>query len=296
MGVFVQAILPLMILIALGYLIGKLYKGDSKIFSKATLWLFANVLTFSFVNSHPPRAKNFVLYAAAFSIVFIYNIIVFKFLARKHEMSNVYFLTSIFGNTGYLGYPVLGLALGQESISYGVIYSIVSIIIVNTFGIAFMTKNLKNSLKNLAKLPFIYAVLIGLVLGYSGIFWTNFPTPIYKTLKMLNDAAIPVITVFLGVMISKIKFERKNLNAILTAAIHKLIIIPALSLLAAKLIGLKGLIYTVFIIESAMPTAMNASVIASALDEKPEVVSSEIALSTILSAVTLTFWINLIAK
>ncbi|MCD6450434.1 MAG: AEC family transporter [Thermotogaceae bacterium] len=296
MEVFTQAILPLMILIALGYIVGKLYKGDAVIFSKATLWIFANILTFSFVNSHPPKAKNVALYAISFSILFIYNIIIFKVLAKKHEMSNVYFLTSIFGNTGYLGYPVLGLALGQEAISYGVIYSVVAMIVVNTFGIAFMTKNLKESIKNLTKLPFIYAVLLGLILGYFGIFWTDFPAPIYKTIKMLSDAAIPIITVFLGVMISRIKFEKKNLNAILIASLHRLMVIPAISIFAAKLIGLKGLTYMVFVIESAMPTAMNASVISSALNEKPEVVSSEVALSTILSAITLTFWINLVAK
>ncbi len=296
MEVFNQAILPLMLLIFLGYVIGKLYKGDVVVFSKVTLWLFANVLTFSFVNSHPPKAKDIMLYATAFFVMFTYNIVVFKVFLRKHEMSNVYFLTSIFGNTGYLGYPVLGLAIGEEAISYGVIYSVVAMIIVNTFGIALMTRSIKNSVKNLIKLPFVYAVTLGLILGYSGIVWTNFPTPIYKTIKMLNDAAIPVITVFLGVMISKIQFERKNLYTILFASLHKILIIPTIALFAAKLIGMRGLFYSVFVIESAMPTAMNASVIASALNEKPEVVSSEIALSTILSAITLTFWINIVAR
>ena len=296
MEVLNQAILPLMLLILLGYIIGKLYKGDAVVFSKATLWLFANVLTFSFVNSHPPKAKDIALYAIGFSVLLIYCIVVFKIFLRKHEMSNVYFLTSIFGNTGYLGYPVLGLAIGEEAISYGVLYSIVAAIIVNTFGVALMTKDIKNSVKNLVKLPFIYAVVLGLILGYSGIVWTEFPTPIYRTIKMLNDAAIPVITVFLGVMISRIKLKKKNLCTILFASLHKILIIPTIAFFAAKLIGMKGLFYTVFVIESAMPTAMNASVIASALDEKPEIVSSEVALSTVLSAITLTLWINIVAK
>jgi len=291
-----QAILPLMLLILLGYIIGKLYKGDVVVFSKATLWLFANVLTFSFVNSHPPKAKDIALYAIGFSVLLIYCIVVFKIFLRKHEMSNVYFLTSIFGNTGYLGYPVLGLAIGEEAISYGVLYSIVAAIIVNTLGVALMTKDIKNSVKNLVKLPFIYAVVLGLILGYSGIVWTEFPTPIYRTIKMLNDAAIPVITVFLGVMISRIKLKKKNLCTILFASLHKILIIPTIAFFAAKLIGMNGLFYTVFVIESAMPTAMNASVIASALDEKPEIVSSEVALSTVLSAITLTLWINIVAK
>ena len=296
MEVLNQAILPLMLLILLGYIIGKLYKGDVVVFSKATLWLFANVLTFSFVNSHPPKAKDIALYAIGFSVLLIYCIVVFKIFLRKHEMSNVYFLTSIFGNTGYLGYPVLGLAIGEEAISYGVLYSIVAAIIVNTLGVALMTKDIKNSVKNLVKLPFIYAVVLGLILGYSGIVWTEFPTPIYRTIKMLNDAAIPVITVFLGVMISRIKLKKKNLCTILFASLHKILIIPTIAFFAAKLIGMNGLFYTVFVIESAMPTAMNASVIASALDEKPEIVSSEVALSTVLSAITLTLWINIVAK
>lgn len=294
MNVFLNAIMPLMTLIAIGFTIGKIFPGDKIVLSKLTLWVFATVLTFSFVNDHPPGAKEILSYGGAFLLIFLYNLAVFKVLLKKHEKSDVYFLTSIFGNTGYLGYPVLGLAFGQEAIAYGVIYSVISVSIVNTLGVAFMVKNLKQSVKNLLKLPFLYAVALGLSLGYLGINWHNFPTPLSQSMEMINNAAIPIITVFLGVSMSSVNLKKKALTTVLSSSLHRLLIIPVIAIFASQIFGMRGLFRAVFIVESAMPTAMNAAVISAAIDKDPEIVSTEIAVSTMLSALTLSLIINLI--
>ncbi len=288
MEVFINAILPLMTLIAIGWFIGKMFPGDKIVLSKLTLWVFATVLTFSFVNDHPPSFKDIMVYGSAFALIFLYNFLLFKMILRKKRMSDLFFLTSVFGNTGYLGYPVLRLAFGETAVAYGVIYSVISVSIVNTLGVASMLKNLRESLKNLLKLPFMYAVIIGLVLGYSGINWHDFPLPIARSLNMINEAAIPVITVFLGVSMSSVKFKKDVLSSALIASLHRLLVVPLIAYLVTTIIPMEGLFKTVFIVESSMPTAMNAAVIADSIKKDPEIVSTEIAMSTLLSAITLS--------
>ena len=294
MEVFLNSILPLMILIAVGYFAGKIFKGDLVVFSKVTLWIFATVLTFSFINDHPITLRVLLSYGGAFFLLLGYNFLLFKIILRKNPQKDTFFLTSIFGNTGYLGYPVLGTAIGEKAIAYGVMYSVISVFTVNTLGIALIMKNIKDSLRKLFSLPFLYAIAAGLLLGYLGKNWRDFPKPIYLSLDMINKAAIPVITVFLGTSMSKIKLKAKNLLIITLASLHRLVVLPLLALVVAELFGMRGLEREVFIIESAMPTAMNAAVIASAIEENPEVVSSVVAFSTLLSSISLTFWINFV--
>jgi predicted permease len=230
-------------------------------------------------------------YLLGFTVIFAYNVILFRILLSKNENSDVYFLTSLFGNTGYLGYPVLGAAFGNPGITFGVIYSFVSVTLVNTFGIAFLMKDVKKSVHNLLKLPFVYSIVTGMTLGYLGVNWKNFPAPLSLAIGDIKEAAIPVIMVFLGYSLSKVRLSKRNIQTMSLATLHRLFAIPLLALLISYLIGLKGIERSVFVVESAMPTAMNVVVISAALKKKPDLMSSVVALSTALSAITLSVWI-----
>ncbi len=294
MDIFLDVILPVFIVIGSGFLVGKIFKGNGEIFSKITLWVFSSVITFTFMNENPPGRSDLMKYLWGFLVIFAYNLVVFRWMLGKRENSDVYFLTSLFGNTGYLGYPVLGSAFGDRGIAYGVIYSFVSVTLVNTFGIAFLMKDLKRSVQNLLKLPFIYSIALGMTLGYSGVHWKNFPQPISSAIADIKGAAIPVIMVFLGYSLSKVKLSKENLATMTIASVHRLLLIPFIAFWISGLLGMKGLLRDVFVIESSMPTAMNVVVISSALKKKPDLMSSVVAVSTALSALTISFWIYIL--
>ncbi len=296
MDVFINVILPVFLVVGSGFLVGKIFKGNGEIFSKITLWIFSSVITFTFMNENPPNTSDLMKYLWGFLSIFAYNLILFRWILRNKENSDVYFLTSLFGNTGYLGYPILGSAFGDIGITYGVMYSFVSVTLVNTLGIAFLIKDLKKSLQNLFKLPFIYSIVLGMGLGYMGVHWKNFPKPISAAIADIKGAAIPVIMVFLGYSLSKAKLSRKNLVTMTLASVHRLFVIPIIAFVVSELLGMKGILRDVFIIESAMPTAMNVVVISAALNKKPDLMSSVVALSTAISAATISTWIYILGR
>ncbi len=291
MTIFVEAILPIFIVGGLGYVVAKIFGGDFFLFSKVTTWIFASVFTFTFVNENVPKWEDISKLFVAFMILFSFNYVVFRIFGGRMKSAENFFLASVFGNTGYLGYPVLIRAFGEEALGYGVLYSVISVSVVNTLGIALLSRNFKDSVKNLLKLPFMYALVLALVLGYLGISWKGFPEPFYSSIDMLKRAGIPVITVFLGVSLSKIEWKFENIKIILISSLHRLLIVPALALVLAFALDFKGLFGRVFIVESAVPVAMNSVVIASELKKDPELMSSIVATSTLLSAITLTVWI-----
>ena len=244
------------------------------------------------MNDNPPSTQTLGKYFWGFLAIMAYNVVLFRLVFKKGN-SDVYFLTSLFGNTGYLGYPVLGSAFGDEGIAYGVIYSFVSVTLVNTIGIALLMKDIRKGVENLFKLPFVYSIALGMTLGYLGVNWREFPTPFSVAIGDIKKAAISVIMVFLGYSLSKVRISRENLSVMTLASLHRLLAIPLIALLISKLVGMRGLEGTVFVIESAMPTAMNVVVISAALKKKPDLMSSVVALSTALSAFTLSLWIYL---
>ena len=292
MKVLTDVILPVFIVMGSGFLVGKIFKGKDEIFSKVTLWIFSSVITFTFMNDNPPALQTLGKYFWGFLAIMAYNVVLFRLIFKKGD-SDVYFLTSLFGNTGYLGYPVLGAAFGDRGIAYGVIYSFVSVSLVNTIGIALLMKDIKKGIDNLLKLPFVYSIALGMVLGYLGMNWRNFPTPFSMAIGDIKKAAIPVIMVFLGYSLSKVKLSKENLKVMTLASVHRLFAVPMIAFLVSKFIGMEGLEKIVFVVESAMPTAMNVVVISAALKKKPDLMSSVVALSTALSAFTLSLWIFL---
>jgi len=291
MEIFTKSILPIFVVSGLGYVVGKIFKGDVSLFSKVTMWIFSSVIIFTFVTENTPKPFDFLKTALLFLIIIFYNFVIFKVLIKDPTSRSIHFLTSIFGNTGYLGYPVIMLSFGEKTLSLAVLYTVVSTILVSTVGIALLSEKLKDGIKSLLKLPFLYSLIPALILGYLGVSWKDFPEPFSTSISMLKEAAIPVILVFMGVNMTRINARMEDLKTILTASIHRLLIVPLLAFFIVFIFKLDSPFSKIFLVESAMPSAVNCVIIASELRKKPEVVSGIVAFTTLLSALTLTLWI-----
>ncbi len=288
--IFLKIILPIFIMGGAGYTVAKVFGGSLSLFSKVVMWIFASVLTFTFVNEHVPRWVDISKFFVAFMVIFVVNYVIYRFVV-KNPNSDLFFLSAIFANTGYMGYPVLQMAFGEEALSYGVLYSVISVSVVSTLGVALMSRNFKESLRNLVSLPFLYALILALILGYSGICWKDFPEPFYTSILLLKNSGIPVIIVFMGASMAKAEWKLENIRFISIASLYRLMFVPLMALILSTVFGFEGIFKKVFIVESAMPVAMNSVVIASELNKNPDIMGSIVSLSTLLSAVTLTFWI-----
>ncbi len=288
--IFLKVILPIFVVGGSGYAVAKVFGGDLRSFSKIVMWIFSSVLTFTFVNEHVPKWTDISRFFVAFMLIFALNYTVYRVLIKSPN-SDLFFLGAIFGNTGYMGYPVLQMAFGEEAVGYGVLYSVISISVVSTLGVALMSRNFKESMRNLLNLPFIYALILALILGYSGVCWKDFPEPFYSSLAMLKRAGIPVIIVFMGASMVEIEWKMENVRFISLTSLYRLVVVPLMALILSTAFGFEGLFKRVFVVESAMPVAMNSVVIASELRKNPEIMSSIVSLSTLLSSLTLAMWI-----
>jgi len=215
---------------------------------------------------------------------------------KEKQMENIQMI--VFSNIGFIGWAVLFSALGEEGLTRGIIYS--TFFWVNQYLFGFLnyrltvqTSQKKQKLDGLLPsiLPVFVSVLLGILLN---LLKREVPGVLFEFLDKFGRMTVPLILFSLGMSVS---LERSfaRIKELLPLVLFRHVIIAAATVLTLLLIpGLDELSRQVVIIESFMPIAAGVLVIGDVFKRDMEYLSSGVALSTILSFVTipliLFFW------
>jgi hypothetical protein len=104
-------------------------------------------------------------------------------------------------------------------------------------------------------------------------------------LRVAGAGAIPVMIIVLGAQMADFD-GMGTLRLAIPAVAMRMGVGPLVGVLVAMLLGLQGLGRSTSIVESSMPTAVFAIVLATEFDLQPAAVTSIVVLSTLLSPVT----------
>jgi len=289
----------------LGFLVGKLYfKLSVQLLSKLSIWVFATVVNFVYLNENPISLKTFFILIVSNLLVFTIIFILWGIIGRFSKLTFLNFLLTAFCNTGYIGYPIFYGLFGEKGLSYAVAFSIPHSFILITLGVAILSlankdrfcKDLINGIKKIFKMPWIYAIFLATFCNWMGVSWYDLPLFLKDFVDMLKRAAIPVILLTVGVEMSRIAFSRDLLTKVGFNTIFKLFIAPAVSLPFVFIFGFDSLMSKVFILQFAMPTAVNSAIIAADQNIEPEFASFTVFTTTVFSFLSLGFWIWLVER
>ena len=191
-------------------------------------------------------------------------------------------VAAVIGNTSNLGIPLNISIFGEQSIPYTTIVNLVNIFIVYTFGVYYYSRgnfNVKTSLKNILKLPILWAALIAIVLSVNGY------KPSKEIEKMLMMGAYASITMQLflfGIYLYGTKVKEVSKKLIIWVLSFKFIILPSIAFLVLININLPTMIKGIVFIELMMPLAIANVNLSSLYDCKPRVVTALVFLSSII--------------
>ena len=174
----------------------------------------------------------------------------------KHLQGILTFATTI-TNTGFIGIPLISIALGEEAVFIAAIAEVVNDLIVFTVGIMVMRSGQpgKKGIDLSAMLsPGFLSVIAGLL-----IFALQIPLPdcISQTLGYMSNAVTAVVMFLLGAQIAEIDFKEilKN-KKILEVIGLRLLVVPAIFTAVLLLFfPERTLANQVMIMMAAMPTA-----------------------------------------
>lgn len=291
LNVFVNNLLPILLLSGAGFALGRTLKLDSRPLGRVIFYILSPVLIFNLLTSSKLAVESIVLmmgYSA--SVMLIIAGIAFvlgKLLRLERTLLTVVVLTSLFANNGNYGLPLISFAFGQEALAYASIYFVTNSLLLYTVGVLIASLGhlrLQEALLGLLKVPAIYAIILAVLFIRTG--W-SLSAPIQKTVELTAGGAIPAMLILLGLELRKVEWTH-NLRALSIPVVCRLLVGPVIGLAMAALFGLNSTPRKVGITEAGMPSAVMTTILANEYKLDASLVTAIVFVSTILSPLTLT--------
>ncbi|RME45963.1 MAG: AEC family transporter [Chloroflexi bacterium] len=299
-AVLIDVILPVFVIIGVGALTGRWLGLNVQTLSRSVLYIFGPALVFRSLLTTELSAQDAGQIVAFYLVTSVVMGVIAWGMTRALRFdavqSNAFLLTTLLINTGNYGLPVNLFAFGNPGLERAIIFFATASVLTNTVGIYIAARGHaepRQALRNVFRLPLIYAVAVALVLRVAGI--TSLPHVLFRPIDLLADAAVPVLLLALGIELSRTTFDRE-LWAVGLATAMRLVVAAVVAGVIATLMGLQGLTRQVCIVEASMPTAVMSVVLAVEFDTRPRFVTSVVFISTLASLVTLTILLSVITR
>jgi predicted permease len=119
------------------------------------------------------------------------------------------------------------------------------------------------------------------------------PRLVYDPLNLIGMMLLPLALLILGHNLSR--FRLNSLPTTLLASFLRVGVGLGLGLLVAEWLGLSGVFRSVVVLDSAMPAATTAVILATKYDNERELISSVVSLTTLASLVIIPFLLHVLA-
>ena len=304
LAIFVQNILPIFILISLGFGLSRQFPVDINTLTKFNFYLF--VPSFTFVNLYQTAIGLDSLKALAIALLILFaNLALGWLLARMRHLSSgmtIAFQNSIaYYNSGNIGIPLITLVYSTGSLSMGgrnpyldvalatqVMVLLVQNLSINTLG--FFTagsanRHWRDSLRSIFRMPTVYTVPLALLLKLAPLDLVQ--TPIWVVLTYLKNALVPIALLTLGVQLARTRKLHRITGDAWLATVSRLVLGPVLVYGLIHVFGLSGVVAQTLFISTAVPTAVNSALIAVECKNHPDFAAQVVMITTVLSALTL---------
>ncbi len=302
----IEGVLVMLATILLGIILRKLnilHKDHSLTFSKLVLKVTLPALIFSSL----AVTKFHTEYLSMAGIMAVVEIIcmalawsVARMIRLKRDETGALILVSAFGMSTMLGYPLI------SQLFPGVAQAMEEAVITSEFGVGFLLfifgpmiamyfGNSEIIGKDLAKSAyhfFISPVFISLVLGIGMSFVKlNLTGQVFQTidhfLKILAAGNSLLVCFAVGLII-EVEPTRKYIWFLLIAIGLKLILKPVIAYWMTSNPSFTPMMREIIFIETAMPSALLGAVFARHYNCKPELVSTTVVITLVLSIITVS--------
>jgi predicted permease len=222
------------------------------------------------------------LYVLSFAVAYLTS----RALSREAAEQGVFQFAVVFGNVGFMGFPVIEAIYGPEALFFVAIFNLVFNILVFSVGIAMMTEGQREGFdpKMLAN-PGIAASIVGFLLFLGSI---EIPSPFIDSLAILGDVTTPLAMIVVGALLATFP-AREMVGNWRTAAVSaiRLLIVPVIFWFLARPFVTDPLIFGVLITLAAMPVAANTVIFAEQYGSDSRLASQVVFVSTIGSLMTI---------
>ncbi|WP_182185763.1 AEC family transporter [Pectinatus frisingensis] len=298
----VEAVIPLFCLMFIGIMVKKYHLLSSielvhlnkmvfEVFF--SIMMFYNIYTTDLASTLRPKlmifgaAALFVIYIAAFSLVCFFE----KDNRRRGAMIQAIFRS----NFVLMGIPLVSNIFGDDAIAVPTMMIAIIVPLYNILGV-FTLETFRGRkfafwpiFIQVLKNPMIVGALLGAACLLIGL---PIPKPILKPLGQITAATSPLALIILGASF-EFGSSRKNKLQLGICVISRLLIVPAVVLTAAVLLGFRGIELVTLISIFCTPCAVASFAMAQQMDSDADLAGNCVVFTSLLSCFTIFFWILL---
>jgi hypothetical protein len=192
----------------------------------------------------------------------------------------VAFIQNIYGDSGMAPVMIIGCVP---------LFNIFAVLVLTFEGekSADGAEHIKKSIVNIVKNPIIISIALGVA---ASLIKLDLPEIIDKTLSSFAKMASPLALVTIGAGFEGKKAIAK-IKPTIAASLVKLIVLPAVFLPLAVKFGFRDQALVALIIMLGSPSTPSSYIMAKNMGHEGVLTSSVVVMTTLLSSVTLTFWI-----
>ncbi|MDH7602008.1 MAG: AEC family transporter [Armatimonadota bacterium] len=219
-----------------------------------------------------------------------------RLLRLDRRTTGALMLVSAFGNTGFLGYPVVTAAFNRNK------SALLSAVMFDEFAMALALNSIGvvvavsfsgaqtnwNCVFEFLKSPLFPATVVSLLLRN-----TELPGFLTAALQYLAAGTVPLAMISIGLSLSA-GAVKDHPAAIAAALVLKMAVLPILVWLALTVLGITGIVKQVAVLESAMPPAVFSGVVAGRFGVNGTFAAAAIFVLTLCSIVLIPVTLLLI--
>ena len=294
----IEVMLTLFVIVIVGYVAGKLgYLGGD--FDRQLSRLVINItcpaliLSSSMTGELPDR--RFILplllisaitYIALTGAAFLLP----RYMTKRKDDRGAIGFALMFGNVGFMGYPVVASIFGHEAVFYAAVLNVVNTFTVFTIGTILITgsSNIEGKRfekKVLYSTPMLAAYLIMLIVALE---INNIPGFICQSLTMLGNITVPAALLIIGSSMSQLPIRSLlgNTTVYLTTAL-RLALLPLAVYYLTSLMGFSPMVVNINTVVIAMPVATYGTILCLKYGKDTTLMAEVTFITTLLSMISI---------
>ncbi len=309
----ITALLPVILLIATGYVAGK--QGWIRASAKAD---YANIIFFlllppllfrTMAQTHLADLQVLPVLAYLGSMVLLFvSVLAFAGINQRAVMLA---LAATYSNAVMIGIALIGFAYGAAG--QAVLFSLLSVhaVIMLTSATLLLEwlKRRKQSHAHAGKpylaahpaasalqalwgavcQPTTWPILLGLAYSQADL---SIPAVLDRPLALLGNAFSPLALVLVGLTLSVTRFG-DHIKAAIGLSILKNLVQPALVLGLGLMLGLHGLPLTVMVVVASLPMGANVFIFSQRYQESEDLITTSVSVSTLVALLSVTLTMSL---
>jgi predicted permease len=191
----IEILLPMFAVVVVGYICARRTSINMRPINQLNLDYFSPALVFASLVNMPLGIKQVNLISATLLAVIFPGLLMW-IVCRIYRLDlKVWIPPHMFRNSGNLAIPLFVYTFGEMVKSDAVLLMVVSTCLQMTIGLFIVSGANKQGIKQLLKMPIIYATILALTLNLSHIdVWK----PLLDAAKLLGESAIPLMLFSLG--------------------------------------------------------------------------------------------------